>query len=189
MDTKTPLAKPDPIATWHAEHVYFSQLLSLLHKQVDVFHTGQRPNYELMLDIISYLRDYSDRFHHPREDVAFARLAKRCPDLQPALARLSQEHRVIAHAGETLLGYLQAILDDALVPREQVEAAAATYLVYYRNHIATEEGDVLARAASNLTREDWEAVKAAAPPGPDPLFGPEPDKRYRDLRRQIALES
>jgi hemerythrin-like domain-containing protein len=50
----------DPIAAWHAEHVYFNRLLELLRKQVDVFHTGRRPNYALMLDIISYLRDYSD---------------------------------------------------------------------------------------------------------------------------------
>ena len=52
--------------------------------------------------IVAYLRDYSDRFHHPREEVAFARLAKRCPDLELVLSRLSQEHRVIAHAGEAL---------------------------------------------------------------------------------------
>ena len=46
-------AKADPIAAWPAEHVYFKQLLDLLRKQVDVFHTGKRPNCELMLDIIS----------------------------------------------------------------------------------------------------------------------------------------
>ena len=49
----------NPIAACHAEHAYFKQLLRLLHKQVDVFHTGKRPNYELMLDIISSLKDLS----------------------------------------------------------------------------------------------------------------------------------
>jgi hemerythrin-like domain-containing protein len=180
---------PDPIAIWHAEHVYFNRLLELLQEQVDVFHTGQRPNYELMLDIISYLRDYSDKFHHPREDAAFVRLAQRCPDMDLVLARLGQEHRVIAHAGEALLRHLEAVLGDALVPRAHVEAAAATYLVYYGSHIAREEKEVLKRAAQVLTAEDWEAVNAAVPAGPDPLFGTEPDKRFRELRRQIALEA
>ena len=179
----------DPVAAWHAEHAYFNQLLRLLHKQVDVFHTGERPNYELMLDIISYLRDYSDQYHHPREDVAFARLAKRCPDMAPALARLGQEHRVIARAGETLKELLTAILGEAVVPLAQVEAAAATYLVYYGNHIAKEEEDVLTRAARVLTPEDWEAVRTAVPPAHDPLFGDRPEERYRELRRQIALEA
>jgi hypothetical protein len=50
-----------------------------------------------------------------------------------------------------------------VVPRAQVETAAATYLIYYGNHIAKEEEDVLPRAAAALTEGDWQAV-AAAPP-------------------------
>lgn len=179
----------NPIAAWHTEHVYFGHLLELLRRELDVFHRGERPNYELMLDIVQYLRDYSDQYHHPREDEAFRRLALRCPDLELPLARLHQEHRVIAHAGETLLRQLNAILEGAIVPRAEVEVAAATYLVYYGNHIAKEEEDVLPRAAQVLTAEDWKAVKDAAPPGRDPLFGDETSDRYRELRRQIALET
>jgi hemerythrin-like domain-containing protein len=179
----------NPIAAWHTEHVYFNQLLGLLQKQIDVFHGGERPNYELMLDIVAYLRDYSDRFHHPREEVAFARLAKRCPDLGLVLSRLSQEHRVIAHAGEALREQLQAILGGAVVQRAALEVAAATYLVYYGNHIAKEEEDVLTRAAKELTLEDWEAVRTAVAPGRDPLFDGDPQERFRELRRQIALEA
>ena len=179
----------DPIIAWHTEHTYFHQLLGVLHKQVDLFHRGEQPNYELMQDIIGYLREYSDRFHHPREDVAFACLAKRCPELQLVLARLGQEHRVIAHAGEALLGQLRAIVGGAIVPRGELEVAAATYLVYYGNHIAKEEEDVLPRAAKELTKEDWDAVRKAVQPGPDPLFGGDPHERFRELRRQIALEA
>jgi len=96
---------------------------------------------------------------------------------------------VIAQAGETLLRQIDAILGGAIVPREEVEVAAATYLVYYGNHIAREEEDVLARAATHLTAEDWEAVKSAAPAAPDPLFGAHAQQRYRELRRQIALDA
>jgi hemerythrin-like domain-containing protein len=179
----------DPIAAWHEEHVYFNQLLGLLRKQLDLFHGAERPNYELMLDIIGYLRDYGDQVHHPREDEALERLGRRCPDLELPLARLAQEHRVIAHAGELLRNSLQAAVDGALVPRAEIEAAAATYLVYYGNHIAKEEEDVLPRAAKELGLADWQAVKDAAPAGRDPLFGGEPQARFRELRRQIALDA
>ena len=67
-----------------------------------------------------------------------------------------------------------AIVGGAVVPRAEVEVAAATYLVYYGNHIAKEEEDVLTRAAKELTPEDWEAVRDAVPPGIDPLFGSAP---------------
>lgn len=182
-------ATTNPIEAWHVEHAYFKRLLDLLHVEVAVFESGQRPNYALMEDIISYLRNYSDKYHHPREDVAFARLEMRCPDQAPVFARLRQEHRVIANAGEKLLGQLEAILEDTIVPRSEIEMAAATYLIYYENHIWREERDVLPLAARLLNPDDWEAVNAAVPGGPDPLFGADPAQHYRDLRRQIALEA
>jgi hemerythrin-like domain-containing protein len=179
----------NPVSAWREEHVYFLRLLALLKRQVEVFHTDARPNYGLMLDIISYLRDYGDEVHHPRDDVAFARLAQRAPDLAPVLERLRRQHRVIAHAGEKLRDLLSAILGDAIVAVADVETAAATYLVYYGNHIAEEDEDIVPRAGELLTPEDWEAVHHAVPAGHDPLFGERPEQRYWALRCQIALEA
>jgi hemerythrin-like domain-containing protein len=179
----------NPVDVWHTEHMYFGRLLDLLQRQIEIFETGMRPNYELMLDVIAYLRGYSDRFHHPREDVAFARLEKRAPELARTIAMLRLEHRVIAHVGEKLLNQLTSVLDGSIVPRADIEATAAVYLSYYRNHIAREEREVLTRAAEALTTKDWEAVNAAVPASEDPLFGPDPEKRYRDLRRQVALDA
>ena len=152
-----------PISAWHNDHVTFNELLGRLRVELDVFHRGERPDYERMSEMLTYLRDYGDAVHHPREGVAFARLAKRCPDMALALARLEQEHRVIAQAGQALLEQVEAILGGAIVPRAQMEAALATYLVYYGNHIAKEEEDVLTRAAKHLTAEDWAAVARAVP--------------------------
>ncbi len=153
----------NPVAAWHDEHAYFLELLGQLQRELDVFHGAERPNYELMLEVIRRLRELGDRQHHPREEAAFERLAARDPDMRLRLNRLRQEHRVIAQAGEVLAEQLDAILNGAVVPRARVETAAATYLVYYGNHIAKEEEDVLPRAAAALTPEDWRAVAAAGP--------------------------
>lgn len=151
-----------PAQAWHYEHMEFRVLLDELQQHVDAFHAGRRPDYERMLEILATLHDKGARSHHPREDVAFARLASRCPDLALTLARLQQEHRVIAQAGAKLHGLLSATLDGAVLPRAEVEVAAATFLVYYGNHIAHEEEDILGRAAEALTAEDWQAVRDAA---------------------------
>ena len=95
----------------------------------------------------------------------------------------------LAQAGEKLLQHLNAILAGTIVPRSEIEAAAATYLAYYGNHIAREEENVLTRAAKSLTPADWKAVKNAAPEGRDPVFGDKPEARYKELRRQIALDA
>ena len=175
-----------PSEVWRTEHQYFQRLLALLRSQLDVFQHGERPSYELMLDIIGYLREYGDAHHHPREDVAFARLVARRPELDLPLARLRQEHRVIARAGERLESLLNQALAGALVPRAEIEVAAATYLVYYSNHIAREEETVLAAAQQALTAEDWEAVRAAGAPPDDALPGASLQQRYRELARHLA---
>lgn len=179
----------DPIKAWHDEHAHFGRLLDILDGQVATFHVGLQPNYGLMRDIVYYLRHYSDSFHHPREDAAFARLVERDPEMRLPVNRLLQEHRVIAVAGQQLLQYLDDITADVFVERTSVEAAAATYLAYYRHHLAAEETEVLPRAAQLLTQADWAAVTAAVTAGTEPLLGEETETRYRELRRQITLEA
>jgi hemerythrin-like domain-containing protein len=151
------------LAAWRADHARFGRLLAQLWPQLDALHRGARPDYEGMLAIVADLREHGDKVHHPREDAAFERLARRRPELAARLARLQQEHRVIARGGETLLAQVEAVLDGAMLPREEIELSLATYLVYYGNHIAREEEDVLPMAAQALTAEDWAAVERAAP--------------------------
>lgn len=178
----------NPVKMWHEEHARFSRLLDFLDAQMLAFHEGGHPNYDLMRDIVHYLKHYADRFHHPREDVAFALLLDREPALAPVIKRLMHEHRVINMAGDTLYKYLDDILEDTVIPRETVETAASTYLVYYRSHIDTEETQVLPAAGKLLKPGDWEKVAAAVPARADPLFGSDVGARYRDLHTQIVRE-
>ena len=173
-----------PVGRWHSDHSKFALLLDLLEQQVDSMHKSGSPNYELMHSIVYYLRHNPDRFHHPREDVAFARMAERDPQLQLELARRMQEHVVIAAVGEKLLNCLNEITTGAVTDTAALEAAAATYLVYYRDHLAAEEREVIPRAMDLLTSADWRAV-AAIPTEPDPLFSADVDARYCELRKQI----
>ena len=69
----------NPVKMWQDEHARFSRLLDFLDAQMLAFHEGGHPNYELMRDIIHYLKHYADCYHHPREDVAFALLLDREP--------------------------------------------------------------------------------------------------------------
>jgi len=176
------------VPLWHDEHERFLRLLDFLDTEMMCFHEGGHPNYDLMRDVIYYLQHYADRYHHPREDMAFELMLKRDAALAPHIKRLMHEHRVIKTVGNKLYKYLEDIIEDTFIPRETVEAAAATYLVYYRSHIKTEEMEILPQAIHLLQEEDWTQVAAAVPAAPDPLFGNDISARYRDLRIQIARE-
>jgi len=179
----------DILAGWHSDHLRFARLLGLLDAQIAAFHGGAQPNYDLIADIVFYLHSYADTVHHPREEVAFKRLAAREPALELELSRLAQEHKVIAAAGNELLERLNEAAADAVAPRGALEAAAATYVVYYRNHLASEERGILPRARQLFTPQDWAAIEATGPVGVDPLFGDRVEERYLALRRQIDREA
>jgi hemerythrin-like domain-containing protein len=173
---------------WRDEHARFRRLLDLLEAQIGLFHDGVRPNYGLMLDIVSYLRYYPDRFHHPKENAVIARLRALDPQGAALLQRIEGDHDVIAHSGKQLLEQLEAIGAGALMARDAVEATAATYAAYYRQHLAREERELFPRAERVLDERDWAAVADSVPAGRDPLFGERIEERYRELQRQIALD-
>jgi hemerythrin-like domain-containing protein len=94
---------------------------------------------------------------------------------------------VIAQAGEELRLLLERAVNGEVTPRSTIEVAAATYLVYYVNHIAAEEEDVLPLAAKELTSADWAAVRDAASERHKhkPPFGDAMEPRFHELRRRI----
>jgi hemerythrin-like domain-containing protein len=138
-----------------------------------------------MLDIVDYLNDYPEKFHHPREDIAFSRLVDRDPMLGGTIDHLLHEHRIVATAGTALRSLLSTLLDGSFIARDTVMSTAHLYLGYYRQHIGAEESAVLPAAAQLLTPADWQAVERAVPARVDRLFGDDLDARYRELRQQL----
>jgi hemerythrin-like domain-containing protein len=177
-----------PTDVWHSEHARFAHLLHFLEQQLLAYRNGDDPDYALMRDVVHYLHHYADACHHPREDVAFERLVRHDPSLAMPIQRLLQEHRVLAAAGGKLLALLEDVLEDVVHPREDLEAAAATYVIFYLHHLAEEEREIVPRAERLLTPDDWAAVAAAVAATPDPLAGPQAGELYRDLRRQISIQ-
>ena len=179
------------ITAWHAEHLNFARLLRLFEAQVALFAQGEEPDYALIADIVQYLREFPDVHHHRYENEVFSLMGQRDPQLKPLVARLLQEHRVIAACGAALAARLDAVVSGAVVERAQVEAAAATFVSYYRTHLDAEESIMLPRAAAMLDAADWLEVArvVAGKSQHDPLFGPQAELRFRALRQRIEREA
>jgi hemerythrin-like domain-containing protein len=118
-------------------------------------------------------------------------MAERDATLKTLAERLVQEHRVIAAAGARLASQLESVVDGAVVPRADLEAASATYLVYYRAHLDAEESVMLPRAGAMFSAADWADVArmVAERSRDDPLFGPRAEERFRELRLRIEREA
>lgn len=176
----------DAATVWHREHAYFRRLLDLLQAEVERLRSREPCRFRLMLDIVEYLRVYSDRYHHTREDVVFALVAARHPQLEPQVERFKREHRTLARTGDELLRELNEVAEGRVSGVRELQLAAGDYLDAYRRHIAAEEDELVNIAARTLSAEEWQSVADAAPVAFDPVFGAHPHERYRELLRRFT---
>lgn len=180
---------PNSIALWRAEHANFATLLDLLEGQLDLFHKDEKPDYELMLDIMFYMTHYPDVLHHAKEDLAFARIRELDVSVRPIVDELTEQHARLKEFGNALVRALDDIVNGSITAREHVEVPGRAYVADFRNHMLKEEATLLPMATKLLRDRDWAAIDAAIRHIDDPLFGKNGEERYAALRRQIVREA
>ena len=179
----------DGIALWNRDHANFAVLLDLFERQLDLFHEGESPDYDLMSDIMFYMTHYTDLVHHPREDLAFARVREREPVVTAVVDELEAQHVVLKVSGEALIRALDDIVNGSITSRDQLETPGRKYLEAFRGHMAREEEVLLPLVTSLLKQRDWSAIDDEIRHVEDPVFGKNVDERYAALRAQIAREA
>ena len=74
------------------EHRNIEMLLGVLERELEIFDRGGRPDYEVIRAIISYFELYPEMYHHPQEDLVFAKLKSRDPAAAAKVGNLALEH-------------------------------------------------------------------------------------------------
>ena len=169
------------------EHANMAKLLVILERQIDVFKNGGTPDYHTIRTILEYNREYSDLYHHPKEDLVFARLRERYPETINTVNNLEEDHRRLASQTRRFNEAITNIIEGAELPRDRVMRMAEDYLESARRHMEMEDKWVFPAARQWLTDEDWEAVEREATSGDDPLFGPQVLDMYGALSEELKL--
>lgn len=172
----------------HADHIHTARLLDALEVQLDRVNRWNMQDFDLMLDMIDYLTQYSDDLHHPRENLIYARLSQRCRDMDGELIAIVEEHDSIATRGLELRDCLMSIRAGSIVSQETVCREFIHYMQTLREHMNTEESQLFPLARTALTPADWAEIEAAFAERTDPLFGPASEKRYQRLWHFIQGE-
>lgn len=167
------------------DHAHVLRLLRLLDKQLERIGRGAPAHYAMMSDAVRYLTGYTDRFHHPVEDLVFDRLRRRALHLVPALDGLLAEHRTLGERGQALGEALSRVVDGALVERDWLLTAAKDYLALLRAHMQREEQEVFPGALEHLVEEDWAGIDGALRVREDPLFGRIVKDDFRSLYEYV----
>ena len=167
------------------EHRNIKKLLAILEQELDIFDAGDQPDYEVIRSIISYFEVYTEIYHHPQEDLVFARLAIRDPAAAKRMGSLTREHSKGASRLRKAAEAIALVLSDEEILREKVSAAVREFITHERRHIAMEDDKFFPAARKALKAQDWRDLAAAQDRHNDPLFSDGAEDRFARVREYI----
>ncbi len=177
------------IAALERDHANIAKLLDILESEILAIEVGKTPDHPLMRDIMRYMAQYSDRFHHPKEDLIFAQLLKRDPRVRADIEDLIEEHVVIRLVGQEFARLLHESGVDSVDVREQLGTSGSAYIHALREHMLKEERKLFPLARETLTNSDWQVIDEAVKTIDDPIFDEMTADDYQRLYRLIAEQS
>lgn len=169
----------------HQDHINLTRLLDILQRKVVRLREGVHPDFSLMADVVSYVGDYADQYHHPHEDLMYEFFRGRDSELDKHFAECEQEHRDLKQLSTRLTDSIEAILNDAVMPMDQFTDQLDAFVTAEKNHLDFEEAKIFPRLKELGSEQDWEALAAKIPENPDPLFGEHQAEEYRELYRAL----
>ena len=174
------------IAALNSDHANVAKLLDLLESEILSIEVGKTPDYPLLRNIMQYITQYPDRYHHPKEDLIFAQLVRREPGVRSDVEALLKEHVSLGTAGWEFDRLLRKADVDSVHMREGVAAAGFAYVRALREHMLKEERKLFPLTMAVLTKEDWQLIDDEVDAIEDPLFGEMIAEDYQRLYQFIV---
>jgi hemerythrin-like domain-containing protein len=167
------------------EHRNIETLLAVLERELEVFDRGDRPDYEVIRAIISYFEVYPEVYHHPQEDLVFAKLKIRDPAAAAKIGNLALEHQKGAERLRRVARSVDSVLADREVLRQDVDTIVRDFIEHERRHVMMEDRDFFPAALKALDPQDWTEIASALTSHEDPLFSDVAEERFDLLRAHI----
>jgi len=169
-----------------AEHRHMASVMQLFAAQLNAIAAGELVDTHVVYEIMHYMVTWPDRFHHPREDLIYARVAEVEPRRADDVDTLQRDHDHTARRGRALLHdierWRQGALDGAVVVGN-----GRAYIDHIHEHMNVEEKLVFPKIEAALTLQDWrelaedDQLKAVA----RPILGPQVQREFRNLARKL----
>ena len=134
--------------------------------------------------VFDYIESFVDQSHHPKEDGYLFRLVRQRSDRADMLLKLLEADH---ENGPANLKALRTSMECAKQgATAEFTQALRNYTKGLKNHIRTEERDLIPIAKEVLTPDDWSEIDNAFLNNKDPLFGEQAKQEFRELYHRIA---
>lgn len=174
------------MAALRAEHRHMASVMELMGQQLDAIAAGEMVDTHMLYESMDYMLSWPDRYHHPREDLIYGRVADIDPTAADNVDSLQREHDAMAALGRELLAIIE-LWRDGKVSGTTVVKAGKDYIARSYKHMNSEEELVFPQIESILTVQDWRelAEDDNLRPASDPVFGPRVQREFRNLARKV----
>ena len=174
------------MASLRAEHGHIATVMKLFGEQLDAIEAGDLVDTHVVYEIMDYMVTWPDRFHHPREDIIYARVAEVDAATRDDVDTLQRDHDDTAKKGRRVLRDIERWRLGEITGAVVVESGRA-YIDHMHEHMNLEEKLVFPRIEATLTLQDWRelAVDDELRGVSDSVFGPQVQREFRNMTRKL----
>lgn len=180
-------AKRRPLMeTLYAEHRHMASVMELFKAQLNTIEQGQLVDTHVIYELMDYLVRWPDRFHHPREDLIYGRVAEIDSKAADNVDSLQREHDVMAKQSRAVLADIEHWREGDLDGAAVITSGRA-YIDRLYAHMNSEEKLVFPQIEGILTATDWRELEMddQLRPVSDPVFGKRIDREFRNMARKL----
>ncbi len=169
-----------------AEHRHIASVMQLFADQLQAIEEGQLVDTHVVYEIMDYMVSWPDRYHHPREDLIYGRVAEIDVAAADEVDTLQRDHDRAAKRGRELLRDIERWRQGETSGAEIARSGRA-YIDHMYEHMNVEEKVVFPHIESILTVQDWrelvqdDQLRAVA----DPVFGTRVQREFRNMARKL----
>ncbi|MCP4212786.1 MAG: cation-binding protein [Halieaceae bacterium] len=170
----------------YAEHVHMSMVMQVFKEQLGAIECGEVVDTHVVYEVMDYMVTWPDRFHHPREDLIYARVAEIDPGALDDVDTLQRDHDNTARVGRQLLKLIENWRSGEAAGSEVV-TRGREYISHIYEHMNVEEKLVFPKVEATLTPRDWfelsedDKLRGVS----DSVFGPQVQREFRNMARKI----
>lgn len=179
-------AEQPMMAALRAEHRHIAAVVELMAGQLDAIERGELVDTHVLYETMHYMVTWPDKFHHPREDLIYGRVAELDASAADSVDSLQREHDGMAKRGQKLLRDIEAWREGS-VGGGTVVKNGRDYIQRTYRHMNSEEKIVFPQIEEVLTTEDWRelAEDDQLKPVGDPVFGARVQREFRNMARKL----
>ncbi len=184
VDKKTP--EQPMMKTLRAEHRHIATVMQLFSEQLQAIEAGDSVDPHVVFEIMEYMATWPDRYHHPREDLIYSRVAELDEKTADEVDTLQRDHDQTAERGRKLLKDIESWREGD-VSGSTIVKRGREYISHTYEHMNIEEKVVFPHIESVLTLEDWrelaedDELRAISLP----VFGPRVQREFRSMARRL----